>query len=252
MRLRSATAPHSRPPAFHFYREDLTTMASAAQVLANQANAQLSTGPCTEQGKARSSQNHLSHGLSSKEFILLPGQQAEFDEFSAALSEAIQPAGALEFDLFTQLAHASWKLRRFRRAEVQIYNESGCLELDPTLVPEAEARLRAIQIYAQRAERSYHKALKELKALQSTRAFKASAQYDDYLADSEADSAAPLSEQHKVVGPRMALANLEVRSENAQALSNLRAFVDAPMPGYNDNRRAAHPEFDNPPSQTGI
>jgi hypothetical protein len=215
-------------------------MASAAQILANQANAQLSTGPCTEQGKARSSQNHLSHGLSSKEFILLPGQQAEFDEFSAALGEAIQPAGALEFDLFTQLAHASWKLRRFRRAEVQIYNESGCLELDPTLVPEAEARLRAIQIYAQRAERTYHKALKELKALQSTRAFKASAEYDDCMADSDAGSAAPLCEQHKVVGPRMALANLEVKAQNAQALSNLYAEANAPVPGYDENWRAAY------------
>ena len=52
-------------------------MATAAQCLANHANAQLSTGPRTGQGKARSAQNHLSHGLSSREFIVLPGQQAE-------------------------------------------------------------------------------------------------------------------------------------------------------------------------------
>jgi hypothetical protein len=223
-------------------------MASAAQVLANQ----LSTGPCTEQGKARSSQNHLSHGLSLKEFILLPGQLAEFDEFWAALGEAIQPADALELDLFTQLAHASWKLRRFRRAEVQLYTESGCPELDATLVPEAEARLRAIQIYAQRAERTYHKALKELKALQSTRAFKASAQYDGCMADSDAGTDAPLSEQHKFVGPRIALAKLVVRAQDAQGLSNLYAMVAAPVPGYNDNRRAANANVDNLRPQTGI
>jgi hypothetical protein len=204
-------------------------MATAAQILANQANARHSTGPCTERGKARSSQNHLSHGLSSKEFILLPGQQAEFDEFMAALREAVQPAGSLEFDLFTQLAHASWKLRRFRRAEVQVYNESACPELDPALVPETEARLRSIQIYAQRAERTYHKALKELKALQSARAFKASAQYDRCLADSDADDAAPLSEPHKVVGPRIALAHLEANAHEAEALSNLYANFDAPV-----------------------
>jgi hypothetical protein len=33
-----------------------------------------------------------------------------------------------------------WKLRRFRRAEVQIYNESACPDLDPALVPEGGAR----------------------------------------------------------------------------------------------------------------
>jgi hypothetical protein len=207
-------------------------MATPAQVLANQANAQHSTGPRSELGKARSSQNHLSHGLSSKEFILLPGQQDEFGEFMSALRDAVQPVGALEFDLFTQLAHASWKLRRFRRAEVQIYNESACPELDPTLVPETEARLRSIQIYAQRAERTYHKTLKELKALQSARAFKDSAQYARCLSDSDAGAAAPLSEQHKVVGSRMALATLEVNAQNAQAMSDLYAYVDASAPGY--------------------
>jgi hypothetical protein len=207
-------------------------MATATQILANQANAQHSTGPCTEQGKARSSQNHLSHGLSSKEFILLPGQQAEFDEFMAALREAIQPAGALEFDLFTQLAYASWKLRRFRRAEVQIYNESARPDLDPALVPETEARLRGIQIYAQRAERTYHKALKELKSLQSARVFKASGEFVRLLADPDVDPTAPLSEQHKVAGSRIALASLEVTYQNGQALSEFQAYVDAPPPGY--------------------
>ena len=207
-------------------------MATASQILANQANAQHSTGPCTDEGKARSSQNHLSHGLSSKEFIILPGQRAEFDEFMAALSEAIQPAGALEFDLFTQLAYASWKLRRFRRAEVQIYNESACLDLDPALVPETEARLRGIQIYAQRAERTYHKALKELKSLQSARVFKASGEFVRLLADSDVDPIAPLAEQHKVVGSRIALAGLEVNYQKAQAFSDFKSYVDAPPPGY--------------------
>jgi hypothetical protein len=207
-------------------------MATAAQILANQANARHSTGPITEQGKARSSQNHLSHGLSSREFVLLPGEQAGFDEFMAALRDAVQPAGALEFDLFTQLAHASWKLRRCRRAEVRIYDESACPDLDPALVPETEARLRSIQIYAQRAERTYHKALKELKALQSARAFKTSCQYTRCLSVSDSGDAAPLSEQHKVVGSRIALASLEANAQQAQALSDLYAVVDAPVPCF--------------------
>ena len=120
-----------------------------------------------------------------------------------------------------------------------------------TLRPSPNCTCHTAPFSSQRAERTYHKALKEPKALQSTRAFKASAQYDDFLSDSAADSAAPLCEQHKVVGPRMALANLEVRAQNAQAPANLHAVVDAPMPAYNDNRRAADQDLDNPRPQTG-
>ncbi len=224
-------------------------MPTAVQCLANHANAQLSTGPRTEQGKARSAQNRLSHGLSSREFIVLPGQQDEFDEFSAGLHEAVQPAGALEFDLFTQLAHASWKLRRCRCAEVQIYNESASPDLDPVLAPEIEARLRGLQTYAQRAERSYHKALKELKALQSARAFKSSDQYSRILADSDADIAAPLSEQHKVVAPRMALVQLEIDAERAQGDREFDAFLTAPSARFDDHCRTRNA---NPASPDGI
>jgi len=51
--------PHvSSEGAFH-------TVATQAQVDANQANSQKSTGPKTEEGKARSSRNRLSHGFAS-------------------------------------------------------------------------------------------------------------------------------------------------------------------------------------------
>ena len=208
-------------------------MASAAQILANQTNAQHSTGPRTEQGKAHSSQNRLSHGLSSKEFIVLPGQEADFDEFVAELHKAVQPAGGLELDLFTHLAHASWKLRRCRRAEVQVQLESERPDVDPALLPEAEARLRTIQIYAQRAERSYHKALRELKALQSVRLFKASPEFTRALAVPGADDTAPLAEPLNSVAPRLSVAKLlskaESAAEEARAIAAMEAYMAVPQ-----------------------
>ena len=51
-------------------------MSSAAQVAANQANAQLSTGPKTTEGKASSSRNALKTGLTGRTMIL-PKDQAE-------------------------------------------------------------------------------------------------------------------------------------------------------------------------------
>ena len=53
-------------------------MANAAQFAANQANAQHSTGPLTDQGKAASARNRLNHGFRSST-VLLPGDdRAEY------------------------------------------------------------------------------------------------------------------------------------------------------------------------------
>ena len=168
-------------------------MATDAQITANQANAQLSTGPRTELGKARSSQNHLTHGLCSRQFIILPGQQPEFDVLMAELRDATKPLGAMEFDLFTQLAHASWKLRRCRNAEVELHSLSGIEGVDPLLAPAADPRQRTIQIYAHRAERSYYRALKELKALQFIRVMKVSGPFAEQLGLDEIEDDAPLA-----------------------------------------------------------
>ncbi|HEY7615839.1 MAG TPA: hypothetical protein VH744_03475, partial [Terriglobales bacterium] len=60
-------------------------MATLAQIAANRANAQLSTGPRTEAGKAAVAQNRATHGLSGAAFFLLPHEdEAEFQALVAA------------------------------------------------------------------------------------------------------------------------------------------------------------------------
>ena len=56
-------------------------MATTAQLLANQQNAALSTGPRTPDGKAASSPNATKHGLSSAFRVLAHEDQEEFDRF---------------------------------------------------------------------------------------------------------------------------------------------------------------------------
>lgn len=147
-------------------------MATAAQITANQANAQHSTGPRTPEGKARSARNHTGHGLSSREFVILPHQEAEFEEFMTGLHADIRPHGYLEHDVFTQFAHAAWNLRRCRQAERELQDSSAAC-LDPILDAKLDQRLRLIDLYARRSERAYHRLLKELKALQANRQYTA-------------------------------------------------------------------------------
>lgn len=145
-------------------------MASPAQVHANQLNAQHSTGPRTPEGKAKSARNRIAHGLSSREFVILPGQEAEFEEFMTGLADDIKPHGHLEHDLFTQFAHASWNLRRCRIAEREL-QDSCAGGLDPILDDQVTGRLRLIDLYMRRSERTCHRLLKELKALQTNRQY---------------------------------------------------------------------------------
>jgi len=87
-------------------------MLSTAQLAANTANAQLSTGPRTTEGKAISSQNARTHGLTSRDCIVAPEDQPLFQDLLTSLTAEHKPEGATEHVLFNQLVQASWDLRR--------------------------------------------------------------------------------------------------------------------------------------------
>ncbi len=138
-------------------------MSSAAQLAANAANAQHSTGPRTPEGKARSSQNATQHGLTSTRLIVREDEREEFEELQTSLREEVHPEGALEQDIFTQLLHASWNLRRLRRLEAEQFVDG----VDPLTDPAKQAEMDRLARYQARHERSYYRALKELRTLQT-------------------------------------------------------------------------------------
>jgi hypothetical protein len=68
-----------------------TTPISEAQLAANRANAQLSTGPTSPEGREKSSQNRTTHGLSGK-FRLLGWEDAQqFKELVTSLYDEHKP-----------------------------------------------------------------------------------------------------------------------------------------------------------------
>ena len=94
---------------------------SEKQILANQRNAQLSTGPRTDQGKAISAQNAFKHGFRSSE-VLIPGEDpSEFDVFRQDLLADLSPVGHMEFMLADRIIGSFWKLRRSGRMENELY-----------------------------------------------------------------------------------------------------------------------------------
>jgi hypothetical protein len=123
----------------------------------------VSTGPRTPEGKARSSQNARKHGLTAREVLITEKEREEFEEFLAAYQADLRPQGMLEQDLFNQLVHAAWNLRRIRLYEAQAVH-------DPLNTHVISAQI--INRYHARIERTYHRCLKELKALQTNRALR--------------------------------------------------------------------------------
>ncbi len=123
------------------------------------------TGPRTPEGKARSSRNALKHGLTAAQLVVRPEERDLFDDFLRQYEEEFRPQGMLEQTLFDLLVHAAWNLRRIRALEARMIGEG----IDPFLDGENSAAAHRLERYAQRYERSFYKALKELRAVQAAR-----------------------------------------------------------------------------------
>ena len=68
-----------------------------ARAEASRQNGAKSRGPKTAEGRARSAQNALKHGMRAQKHLVLPDEDAaEFDALEAALVEELAPVGALQ------------------------------------------------------------------------------------------------------------------------------------------------------------
>ena len=65
-------------------------MATQRQIAANRANARKSTGPRTEAGKRRAKRNALTHGLTTKDTVLITENWRDFAHLRDDLIEDLQ------------------------------------------------------------------------------------------------------------------------------------------------------------------
>ncbi len=143
-------------------------MSSASQT-ANAANAQLSTGPRTEEGKRQSSQNARTHGLTARHPVILDEDRAAFDQLRAQLHAETKPQGALQQIIFEELVHSAWNLQRVRAMEAELNASTpDALLTDAPLTDDGPvAKLDRLARHHTRIERAFFRCLRELKALQT-------------------------------------------------------------------------------------
>ena len=92
-------------------------MATAAQIEANRRNAQRSTGPKTDGGKARVRRNAFKHGLSARTIMpVLPQEDPkELEDRTQQAITAMKPRNPLELDLVCRAVRLSGELDRAER-----------------------------------------------------------------------------------------------------------------------------------------
>ena len=115
-------------------------MATQEQIDANRENARKSTGPKTEAGKAASSANALSHGLTANYAVVLVEEDAEeFDRLEEGVIADLEPAGALQAALAQRVAVLLWRLGRVARLEAELFHH-GQLTFERNQLDQAETR----------------------------------------------------------------------------------------------------------------
>ena len=92
-------------------------MTSLRQIESNRRNAQKSTGPKTSNGKARSSQNAVRHGLTSETVVGPLEDPADYRAFELAVTAGYDAETAVERELVLRLASLLWRLRRATSVE---------------------------------------------------------------------------------------------------------------------------------------
>lgn len=185
-------------------------MSTAAQIAANIANAQLSTGPKTEEGKAASSQNNFRHGCAGR-FMLLPQESLrEFQELTTALNEEHRPTTPTETLLVERMVQHFWLSQRAMRLQGFCFDD-GLHNPD-------ERKLALYLRYQSTHDRAFHKCLNELHKLRAEKRKDA------------AEARKDAGELRKQETHDVRLRALSAKTEDQELDSETRTTIQAPLP----------------------
>src|SRR5579872_3559414 len=99
-------------------------MSSLRRLRASRANGALSRGPKTPEGRLRSSQNSLRHGLTATCTVLSSESRDGFDALFQQFLDRFGPVDDFEFGMIEELASSYWRMRRAWAIETKLLQEA--------------------------------------------------------------------------------------------------------------------------------
>ena len=150
-------------------------MSSQRKIRENRLNAQSSTGPKTPHGKAASSQNATTHGLTARHLLLSIEDRAALELLRADLIHEYRPQGVQELLLVTQIADSFWRLQRAKLIETALFERELCRESandSQTVLSAWECKkhdLDLLRRYTKGFESAYFRAITLLRQIQKDR-----------------------------------------------------------------------------------
>ncbi len=101
----------------------LSALLSPARAEASRRNGAKSRGPKTPEGKQRSAQNALKHGLRAETFAVVGDEDPqEFAAFEAAMLDSLSPQDALQGFFAGRIVRAAWRLERADQIEAELFD----------------------------------------------------------------------------------------------------------------------------------
>lgn len=148
----------ARMYAYYLSKRDEWAAARAAR---NRANAEHSTGPRTEEGKANSSRNSFKHGLYAKDRYMTEEDHEYYDQMKAIFTHEYRPAPGSEALLVKQMVEHVVRLKRLQTMESNIWLTGEDVSI---------SHLNALHRFINSADRGFHRSLKALRQMQKERA----------------------------------------------------------------------------------
>jgi hypothetical protein len=137
----------------------------ARRAATNRANSLHSTGPRTEPGKQRSSQNALRHGLTARTAVLPSEDPDAYQRHIQQFLDEYAPATPTETQLVHEIANTAWRLNRIPLLEAAL--------LSPNPNPQSPipqlAQLSTLGLHGSRLSRQFQKAIEQLRYIQEER-----------------------------------------------------------------------------------
>jgi hypothetical protein len=207
-------------------------MPTEAQIAANRANSQLSTGPKTADGKQAVSQNNFRHGLTGAFHFLRWEKPTDFDHLLLGLCAEHKPETPTEQILVERMAQHEWLRQRAQTLQHVCFSEAGSVET------RHEKEFTLYLRYQTTHERAFHKCLSDLLKL---RAEKCKAEKDEATLSQRAEDSRigfELQKREQDAESRKAeLHQARTRLANAKAAhleldTDIKGTIQAILPGH--------------------